>query len=430
MVSTLVKEKLLFISYYFPPTKSIASVRAFNIASELTKDYELCIFTTNNQKGFLHDIYPPLQFKKIKHLKTVDPRSAFKKRPLKSKISENKGISLIYKLLNSFPGNIILGIGGLVYIFHGTYIGLKKKKVDVIYSSYFPYCDHIIAYLIKKFNPKVKWVCDFRDLHYAPDSKELIFLNLQKWFNRKIIAKADIVTTVSEGLKRHLLPFNNNTVVVRNAIGEINKLRKEITRFQDKFTLGYTGNLIPGKSNPESLFIAIKSLITSSLIDSSNFQFTAVGNYNETWKKYAKSYGCANILDARPAVSLKKSFEVQTMSDLNILLSFNSSQTKGILTGKFYEYLAAKKPILLIINGVQDPEFEAIFKELNCGLIVYHNASSTIEKIKNFITHLINLKQRKIPYLYTMENYHKYMMSFQLSKVISFLKNQYKNPSF
>ena len=41
------------------------------------------------------------------------------------------------------------------------------------------------------------------------------------------------------------------------------------------------------------------------------------------------------------------------------------------MTAKLYEYLSSRNPILLVINGDRDEEFEKIFDELSLSKIIY-----------------------------------------------------------
>ena len=57
----------------------------------------------------------------------------------------------------------------------------------------------------------------------------------------------------------------------------------------------------------------------------------------------------------------------QQASRLLLLLVNNTANAKGILTGKFFEYLAAKRPILAI--GPVDGEVAQVLKETSAGCI-------------------------------------------------------------
>ena len=40
---------------------------------------------------------------------------------------------------------------------------IKQENIELIYSTSAPYSDHLLALYLKKKNPKLKWIADFRD---------------------------------------------------------------------------------------------------------------------------------------------------------------------------------------------------------------------------------------------------------------------------
>jgi hypothetical protein len=68
----------------------------------------------------------------------------------------------------------------------------------------------------------------------------------------------------------------------------------------------------------------------------------------------------------------------QQKSRVLLLLVNNTKNAKGILTGKFFEYMAAKTPVLAI--GPVDGDLAAIVKETGCGLISDFSDEVSLEK--------------------------------------------------
>ncbi len=95
-----------------------------------------------------------------------------------------------------------------------------------------------------------------------------------------------------------------------------------------------------------------------------------------------KKHGLVDVSIINPEISLSESIKIQSKSHINLLLSWTEENRTGIITGKFFEYLAAKNPILAIINGKKDKEIENIFSRLNAGGVFYPSESS---KIKNYL---------------------------------------------
>jgi len=76
------------------------------------------------------------------------------------------------------------------------------------------------------------------------------------------------------------------------------------------------------------------------------------------------------------------------------MATWNSKKEQGILTGKFFEYLMFKKPIITLISGEKGAEIEDIIKETNCGFVFY-NDLDTIENLKEYILDIYNKKINK-----------------------------------
>ena len=88
---------------------------------------------------------------------------------------------------------------------------------------------------------------------------------------------------------------------------------------------------------------------------------------------------CVGILTHLEALDL------QTKANLNLLLTWNSDQVKGILTGKLFEYVGARNPILALVKGSHDRDLDLIFSRFRCGEVVYSSDPDREEMIDNFI---------------------------------------------
>ena len=83
-------------------------------------------------------------------------------------------------------------------------------------------------------------------------------------------------------------------------------------------------------------------------------------------------------------MSYEMSRQLQQESCINIILTSSHPQYKGILTGKFFEYVTTGKPIVCIIKGVRDEQLEHIFMKYNLGIVLYHDTLNWVD-LKNFI---------------------------------------------
>jgi len=85
-----------------------------------------------------------------------------------------------------------------------------------------------------------------------------------------------------------------------------------------------------------------------------------------------------------------KSIEYLFRSDLLLLVIPEVKNNRGILTGKFFEYLASQKPILAI--GPIDGDLAKIIRETNCGkLFDYDDSEGMLQFIQNTLAKPISV---------------------------------------
>ena len=95
----------------------------------------------------------------------------------------------------------------------------------------------------------------------------------------------------------------------------------------------------------------------------------------KTWGNWIKRYNLEEFFLSKGMVSHETSKRIQRQCPINLLLTSSTPEWTGVMTGKFYEYLAAQNPILVLINGTQDIEFETVMADLDAGLLAYNDRS-------------------------------------------------------
>lgn len=281
-------------------------------------------------------------------------------------------ISLLIKVQRSFPFNIFLGEGGPLYIICGYLAGkkiIREHKTGVICSSFMPYADHIIACLLKKKFPYLVWVADFRDLHVEPIYKNTIWPDFQKKVEEYILRRADIVTTVSDGLLSKMKLIHPNVHTITKGV----QLRYPKEQFE-KFTINYSGSLFQDFRDPRPLFRALNALIKSGKISASTIRIQYAGKDGGKMNKWATDCGVDNIFISAGMVPRQQALELQDKAHINLLLTSSSNEHSGLLTGKLFEYIESGREILCLINGTKDSEIEAIFSRYNLGSVLYNES--------------------------------------------------------
>lgn len=385
-------KSLIYISYYFPPIHSIASLRNYHLVKNIASKVEsLKVLTTSNQRIFPKDI-KSLEGINVSILPTFDYRTIlFLIKREKTKIhfdeseKKNKVIKTLLKLNETLPLNLLFGEGGVFFIISSVWSSLRllsKNQKSMIITPYRPTANIFAGYIIKLFLNKIFWVVSMHDIPIIYNRLNCYFPKIQKKIWTHMLSKADKVITLSHGLSRDLTSYNIHAAVVENGI----ILREPISAENEKFTISYTGSLYDGLFHPIDLFHSMEQLLEKNIIEKQKISIIYAGKDSKKWKDYCKDFPLTHsILCCYDNLPHSVALSLQESANINVLLSWSSNEVQGILTGKVFEYLGARNPIMALISGSYDSSFEYIFEKFNCGQIFYSSDENRKLKIENFV---------------------------------------------
>ena len=96
---------------------------------------------------------------------------------------------------------------------------------------------------------------------------------------------------------------------------------------------------------------AIHKLSKEGKVSLDKIKIHYAGKDFEFLHQKAAAIGVEKVLVNHGYVGRNEAAKMQAESDLFVVLSWNTAVSKGILTGKFYEGIRAKKPIISIVSG-------------------------------------------------------------------------------
>lgn len=423
-------KNILCIYYQFPPIKGIGTLRNTKFYTSLKKISRKVIVMTTDNRDFMPDDEYCIDEGDVIDLPTYDFRTIHHKvfGSKGSMIPNNKYSpvkKILMNLINVSPFQNLFGEGGMRFIRQGIKRGRKlieEEGIDTVFSSYRPISTHLIARQLKKEFPHLYWVADYRDV--SPDPMRAVYFNsFTRKAHKRLLKYADEVTTVSQGLKKNLKLYHDRVSVIRNGY-ESRLLNSDAQDHNSFFTLSYTGIVYENTQKAELLFKAIRELIDESFIEEESIRFIHAGKDISYWRSESLKYKLNNIIINKGLVPRKEAIEIQRSSDINVLLSWASKELKGIVTGKIYEYLAARKPILTIINGIHDTEIEKVIN--GSGEVFYHDESE-LDKIKKYILKQYNKWQAGNSGLSKHSSILQYSWEYQFNQWNESLKIEHKN---
>lgn len=392
-------KKVLIIAYYFPPRPYIGSQRPYRLAKYLREfGWQPIILTAqlpskppegitvietpykdvvdlykkklgfNSEEGFHQQLDIPV----VKNYNYSTPKGKIIK---------------ILKEIITFPDE---QKGWYRYALESTYDLLSREKIDAMISTSLPVTSHVIARQLKR-KYKIPWVADFRDLwtqnHYY--NKFNVIKLFEKRLELKTLQNADALVTVSRPLAETLgkIHKNKNVFVITNGF-DTDDFMHNIPKPANKFTITYTGTLYNGKRDPSVLFAVLSQLIRENKMNKDLVEIRFFGQ-QETWILHdIQKYDLNSVVSFYGCVPRSIALEKQKESQLLLLLLWNNKNEKGVYTGKIFEYLGAKRPILAI--GGAGGVVEELLAETNAGKYVNEPAELShylLEYYREFITH-------------------------------------------
>lgn len=259
---------------------------------------------------------------------------------------------------------------------------LQQENIDVMLSSH-PVTSHLIASELKT-KYKVPWVAHFPDLwsqnhnyQYGPLRK---FRDTR--LERRTLSTADALVTVSQPWAEKLMALHKGkpAYVITNAF-DPTKINQPPATVTNKFTITYTGRIYPGKQDATKLFAALRELIFDGVIDQKEIEVRFHGPRMEWLDRDIERYGLSGIAKQYGTIPRQAALEKQRESQTLLFLKWEDPQEHGTYTGKIFEYLAARRPILA--TGGSDDVVTELLQETNSGV-----DAPTIPDIKNTIKEL------------------------------------------
>ena len=145
-----------------------------------------------------------------------------------------------------------------------------------------------------------------------------------------------------------------------------------------------------------------------------------IGNPSASLMEYAKSISLSGITEVIQTVSHEDSVKYLLSSTALLLVIPEIKNDKGILTGKLFEYLAARKPIICI--GPADGNAADIITECKAGKTFERIMSSETE---NYLNELISEWKRNKNINIENENYKKYSRYNQANELSGIIKSHF-----
>ena len=387
----------LIITYYWPPSGGAGVQRWLKFVKYLRNfGWEPVVYTPQNPESpetdlsLLKDIPDDLN---VLTTKIWEPYSFYKRFVGKGKkekiaaafLAEDKRNPLTEKISVWIRGNLFIPDARKFWIKPSVkYLKkyLMNHPVDIIISTGPPHSMHMIAKGVAD-RTGLPWIADFRDPWTNIDFYHDLMLTA--WADRQhckmehsVLQKATSVITISNSMAEEFKNlYNRNYEVITNGYDEDDVSSSETLEPDKKFSIAHIGTLVNTR-NPLILWTALKSIIEENSSFKDDLKIILAGRVDFSVTQAIEQSGLTGFVKKIDYLPHDEVVQIQKKSQVLLLLINNTPNSKSILTGKFFEYLSAQRPILCI--GPLNGDAAIILKETNAGLISDFNGFEELKK--------------------------------------------------
>jgi len=376
-------KKVLIISYYWPPSGGIAVLRCLKWAKYLREyGWEPVVYTARDAH------YPSLDPGNEKDVpegmvvlrgKIIEPYALYKRFTGQD---PNANVNNVFYVQDESPGwahrfsvwvrsNFFIPDARAYWV--GTSVRflrnyLRQHPVDAILSDGPPHSNTRIATLLKQ-KTGIPWLADFQDPWTQVDYYQM--LSLTKWADNKhhrleqeAFRTADKITIVSPTWKRDLEKIGAQNVSVIPWGYDPDDFDGLEAAPVPGFTFMHVG-IMGHDRNPGTFFQVLRELGKENPELWNDLRLELVGQVDTSIQDRFTNEGLNEKVALPGSVPRERALALTAGSPVLLLLLNKQDNVKGRIPGKLFEYLAARRPILVL--GPVDSDVARIVNETQSG---------------------------------------------------------------
>lgn len=365
-------KKILFLSYYYPPSSGAGVQRPLKLSKNLPQfGIDPIVITVDPAKasyaGFdehlLEEVPAQLRvYRTNTHEHYKYYKWLVKKNIPTAGFANESNPSLLQKIARFIRGNFYFPDprkGWNESAFQQAKKLIQEENIDTVFTTSPPHSTHLIGMRLKK-ELGVRWICDlidpWTDIYYFKQLYHLPYaLNINKRMERQVLEQADALITCSYHFRNLFLTKTplikaDDFKILYYGYDEKNFEHRISQPSTSEFIITYTGT-IADIYYPQALFRAIKKITETTDVP---VKLRFVGLASSGIQKLIHASGIESMTEFTGLVPHNDSLEYLLKSTVLLLIVPQNENNEGIIPGKIFEYFASRKPVISLANPKGD----------------------------------------------------------------------------
>ncbi len=422
-------KKVLIITYYWPPAggpgvqrwlKFVKYLRDFGIEPVIyvPENPHYPIVDTSLEKEIPKNItiYKQPLFEPYGLAKLL---SSKKTKRISSGIIQVKNQSVLEKAMLWVRGNFFIPDARKYWINPSVkFLSeiLNKEKIATVVTTGPPHSVHLIGQQLKA-EKGIQWLADFRDPWTSIGYHKKLKLTTSsekkhKALEHSVLNKADHIIVTSPATQREFQHITQRPITVITN-GHDSDYQGGAHLDKD-FTISHIGSLLTGR-NPKNLWKVLSQIASENSVFRADLQLEFMGVISKDVMDSLYRLELGPYIKIRGYGSHAEAQRRQQRSQVLLLVEIDSEETKGIIPGKLFEYMAAQRPILAL--GPKDWEAGNIIQESQSGAVFDYEAHNGLKK--TILAWYASFKKQNLfSKAKNLEKYSRKALTEELAKII------------
>ena len=383
--------KVLIVTYYWPPAGGPGVQRWLYFASYMREfGVQPLIYTPENphypilDKGLEAQVPSDIRVIRKKIWEPYRLASFLSRkgtRRISSGILDRQKPSWVERLMRWIRGNLFIPDARKFWVRPSVNFLqslIREEEINTVITTGPPHSMHLIGLRLKE-SMGIRWVADFRDPWTSIGYHEALYPGRRarrkhRELEEKVLGTADVIMTTSGLTREEFLRITNRPIhVITNGYSGA---RNHKGQPEGSFRLAHIGSLLSGR-NPIALWKALQNLAGQHEDFRSDLQIELTGLVSEEVLQSIREHNLGAYLKQLPYLPHARALEKQRQAQVLLLLEIDAAQTRGIIPGKLFEYMAASRPILAI--GPPGWEAGELLERCGCGAAFGYGEQEAIE---------------------------------------------------